>query len=381
MKILKYIVYIFLVLVILYSSWVSYPSMQQDKKEPKDKKLSTPVIINAGQNSGNGNLVGMQVSISGIDYSTEHRFYDKLETLMQHAKYNGFLNHQTTVLFPEHIGTFLVLNGEKPSAYLADDYKKAISSMKLSNIINYYLNYFNSSSGTKDIETLLKIKAEAVRDTYYKVFSKLAKIYGVYIVAGTIVLPSPIVRDGKIYIREGKLENVSFVFSPKGDVMELHSAKKTLSKVESYLLNSDKSKTTPLIQSNLLPYTSAIIISHDTLGNSSYLLNTEKIPDAILSPSSILKEEDLAWYFSKNLSKFNPNIKEVLKEKNSPTDLWLTYSLPQWIFFSGARIGLQVFLNGHIIGLNLSGYSYYIMGTEIDVVPSREDSAIINVWN
>lgn len=375
--ILKILIYVVLLIAVLFTAWIDYSKNR--KVEEKVIKKET-FILNNGQNVGRGNLLGMQVFMTGRDYSTEYTFYDQLESLLQQAKYNGFLNHQTTVLFPEHIGTFLVLVDENPKITNSKDFQEALSFIKSKQDYKFKFGFLDKGSIAKDIESVLKYKAEKMKNVYFKVFSKLATIYGIHIVAGTIVLPSPIVKNGKIFLREGKLQNVSFVFKPDGSVMESQFIKKTTSEIESSVVSVDSNKTIPMVKSNNLPYVSTILTSHDTLGNASYVLNTEKRPDAILSPSCLLKKEDLKWYFKKYAKKFNPDIQETIKTNAMATDLWLTYTLPQWIFFSGAQIGLQIFLKGEILGIEFSGVSYYINGTEIQIVPMDEKTAIVNVW-
>lgn len=51
---------------------------------------------------------------------------------------------------------------------------------------------------------------------YQSVFSRLAQSYAVTVVAGSTVLPSPFVLDGRVRAREAPLYGVTAVFAPDG---------------------------------------------------------------------------------------------------------------------------------------------------------------------
>ena len=60
------------------------------------------------------------------------------------------------------------------------------------------------------------MKARPMAETYQLTFDMLAAKFAVTIVAGSILLPDPSVRDGKLAVGNGQLYNVSAVFLPDG---------------------------------------------------------------------------------------------------------------------------------------------------------------------
>ncbi len=45
----------------------------------------------------------------------------KFHAYLENARRQGLLNERTVVVFPEHVGTWLVASGEKPEVYAAAD--------------------------------------------------------------------------------------------------------------------------------------------------------------------------------------------------------------------------------------------------------------------
>ena len=61
-------------------------------------------------------------------------------------------------------------------------------------------------------EAQLRMKASRMADDYQRVFGGLARQFGVTLVAGSIVLPEPSLREGRLVAGDGPLYNVAVTF-------------------------------------------------------------------------------------------------------------------------------------------------------------------------
>ena len=81
--------------------------------------LRITLAVNEGQPADRGNLLGIQPELFPGDYQSLERLHLKLAAYLQTARDQGLLNEKTIVVLPEHIGTWLMLSGEKNELYQA----------------------------------------------------------------------------------------------------------------------------------------------------------------------------------------------------------------------------------------------------------------------
>ncbi len=176
-----------------------------------------------GLDSGRGNLVGIQPYFLPVDYSSETAFFNKLNGYFSEAKKRGVLNPKSILVLPEYTGTWLVAMGEKASVYTAATSAEALQTVALSNLFAFFNAKLASPDSTKDQTTdaLFRMKAREMAETYERVFSTLAKNYGITVVAGSILLPEPSIANQRLTPGTGPLQNVSAVFRPDGSLAGL----------------------------------------------------------------------------------------------------------------------------------------------------------------
>ncbi len=68
-----------------------------------------------GEDTGSGNLLGIQPYMTPADYASEERFHEKLDGYLRRGHEAGFVGEKTVVVFPEYLGAWLVAIGEKES--------------------------------------------------------------------------------------------------------------------------------------------------------------------------------------------------------------------------------------------------------------------------
>lgn len=174
-------------------------------------------VLELGRSTSGGNIVGIQAYMEIKDYASEKNFYTKINSFMEKVLEKGFIKDKTVVVFPEYIGTFLVLVSEKAAIFNEDTLEKAMTIMALSNIFSFLKELVLAPDvKEKPSYSLFKLKSSEMAEVYNSVFSQVAKKYGVTLVAGSIVLSEPEIAGNSIVTGDGKLYNSSFVYDSNG---------------------------------------------------------------------------------------------------------------------------------------------------------------------
>lgn len=114
------------------------------------------------------------------------------------------------------IGTWLVLANEKGDLYQAQTLEEAMQLMVLSNLPKFATSYAEAKGEDRVRDGLFRMKSGTMAQIYQDTFARLAKKYGVTIVAGSIDLPEPEVESGMLVPTSGELQNIAAVFRPDG---------------------------------------------------------------------------------------------------------------------------------------------------------------------
>lgn len=174
---------------------------------------------NQGTPEGAGNLLGLQPHMTPADYQNPHRLQMKFEAYLRQAQAKGLLGPKTIVVLPEHIGTWLWLTGEKDQVYQADHLQTASNWLTLSNLAAFVQAWAGGEGKHRFSEAQLRMKAARMADDYQRVFGGLARQFGVTLVAGSIILPEPRAREGRLVIGDGPLYNVAVTFASDGHLL------------------------------------------------------------------------------------------------------------------------------------------------------------------
>ena len=177
-------------------------------------KTATDVPMKSyGQKGNGGNLVGIEPYLTPQDYTSPGKLEKKLAGYLSAAQEKGWINERTVVVWPEYIGTWLLVSGEKTVPTLQEVVAKLIES----HLEAFLTAYAASTEQNKIYAALFRMKAQVMADGYHSIFSGLARKFKVTTIAGSTVLPSPQLIDGKIVLDgNGPLYNVSLVFDSRG---------------------------------------------------------------------------------------------------------------------------------------------------------------------
>lgn len=343
-----------------------------------------------GINNGKGNILALSPYLKTYDFSSKEAFYNMFHYYFSFAKKRNLLNDSTIVVLPEYIGTWLVVANEKQSIYSDTSIEDGMKMLALSNLGKFGLSYIVSTSSEKTKEAIFKAKSKIMLDIYQSTFSKLAKEFRVTIVAGSIVLPNPIIKDNKIEInRIGKLYNISAVFDTNGIVISPLTKKIFPIDEEKCFTSAADKDNTPiykLINGNL-----AVLICADAWYPENYAFLKDKNVSMLLVPSFISGND--AW--NKKWKGYNgaPMPKDVTaSDTNSITehDAWLKYAMVGRILKTEINTGVNVFLRGDLWNLGSDGNtlvntSKYIDSLKVPYIyegNNKEDKTgtMVNVW-
>ena len=178
--------------------------------------LRIDLAIDQGTPADRGNLLGIQPELFPTDYQSAERLHRKLAAYLQKAQEQGLLNEKTIVVLPEHVGTWLMVSGEKDELYQANTIKEAMNWLAVSNPLQFVRALISAKADNRLDDAHLRMKAKGMAKDYQALFGGLAKEFHVTLVAGSIVLPEPSIIDGTLKIGRGALYNSSVVFGRDG---------------------------------------------------------------------------------------------------------------------------------------------------------------------
>lgn len=149
----------------------------------------------------------VQMKLNAEDYRTEQAFENKIMGIMDQIRQESG-EGRLLVAFPEHIGTFCILSNAPDRIWSKKSFAQASLSLIRHNwiaVLHYMLHYRVSP-----VRALFLAKAKDIERIYLSTFTKAAREYGAWIVAGSATL-----RWGETK----RIYNSSPIITPTGDVI------------------------------------------------------------------------------------------------------------------------------------------------------------------
>jgi hypothetical protein len=188
---------------------------RRDPKQAVEPALEDFRLVGE-HDAGRANLLAVQPAVEPADFASAERLHLKLDAYLKDAADKGALGARTLVVFPQHIGTWLVAAHEKRAVYSAPDLGRAAALICASNLPLFGREWIRAMSEDKATTALFAFKAEVIARSYEWVFSRLAREHKCAIVAGSVVLPQPTIAEGRVIFSEGSLYEASYVFGSHG---------------------------------------------------------------------------------------------------------------------------------------------------------------------
>lgn len=350
---MRHLISLLILLLFIWLVW-SYSGRNMPLEEAK-ARISVIQEINPSD-SLDRNVIGIQPYMEVADYFNQAKFADKIRLYLIEADRKELIGRKTIVLFPEYIGTWLVLEGEKHVLAKKETLKAALTTMVLSNFFDFSLAYLKTSKEEdRSASALFRMKAKTMVASYYLTFSELAKASKIHIAAGSIILPGPTVVDGMIHVNpNGPLYNAAFVFGPDGKVIGEPILKAF--PIESEL---------PFLMAGIpgenstfdLPFAkTSILVCADSWYPVAYQSASIQNAELILVPSFCTGDGamDILWKgYSGNPAPVGTDKNDI--DKLTEGEAWEKYALPGQILNTPAKAGLNVFLRGNLWDLGADG--------------------------
>lgn len=183
--------------------------------------LGTARAQNAPEPAPEVQLVAVQMTLDLNDYWTRESFERKIREQMDAVATATDPDIPTLVVFPEDVGLLLVVQGMEERLAGIDSIGTAIETVIKAHTVP--LLWTRLIRWKSWVPALLLNKNKMMAETYFEVFSAAARDYGVYVVAGSAVLPPYRVDDGVVQWQRGpthhRVHNTSYLFGPDGLVI------------------------------------------------------------------------------------------------------------------------------------------------------------------
>jgi len=347
-------------------------------------KMDDPVIPNLhqlGRERGRGNLLGIEPYMVSQDYTSKDSFFDKLNTYLLAAQHEKWLNAKTIVLFPEYIGTWLVLTNEGEKIFQAATLAAAERTLALHHPLKFGAYFLRSTEKGRAEAAFFKMKAHQMAMIYHDVFSQLARNYAVTIIAGSIVLPAHKISSQELILNEGPLSNISVIYQPDGTPHPrlIYKAFPTLNELPFTTpasANDNSSFETPAGRLGVL-------ICADSWYPQAYIPLKEQGIDLLAVPSYDvfgMQQWNQPWPGYNGWQ--TPTDVDTNDVRNiTEAQAWKNYSLAGRIRSSGATHGMNVFLRGKLWDQDLGGRPATLVSEEnIFVEEQTQKAAMLSLW-
>jgi predicted amidohydrolase len=340
--------------------------------------LRIKLAVDQGTPADRGNLLGIQPELFPTDYQSPERLHRKLAAYLQKARDQGLLNDKTVVVLPEHIGTWLMVSGEKDELYQASTLKEAMNWLAASNPLKFARALISADGGNRLDDAHLRMKAKTMARDYQDLFGGLAKEFRVTLVAGSIVLPEPSIIDGALKIGSGALYNSSVVFSrdgvplgqPQRQMYPVFSGPDAIKDNADHLLNVVDTPAGRL----------GVLIGRDSWYPENYRTLDDLGVQLVASPAFIAGRG--AWERPWRGYRGAPTPRSVMLKSGelSEGQAWRSLNLTAKAPASQAIAGMSVFLRGQFWDQASAGQSFLSSNGQQFADGNARGARLLNLW-
>jgi len=343
--------------------------------------LSIPNLHQLGSDRGRGNLLGIEPYMIPQDYISADSFYNKLNNYIIAAQHENWLNDKTVIVFPEYIGSWLVLAGENEKVLQTTTLSSAERTIAVNHLWSFIRNFLAAKESGRAEAAFFRMKAEQMAGIYHDVFSRLARGYAATIVAGSIVLPSPQVSNRGLILNKGHLFNTSIVYQSDGNPYPDPVLKVFPTSIEQSFLSHASAEDLPTFDTPAGRL--GVLICADSWFPQVYIPLKEQGIDLLAVPS-FGGFTSYTWSDPWNGHDGWPVPTDVDKndvKKLTEGQAWNKYALAGRISSSGGKYGINVFLRGKLWDQDSGGWpATLIKDGEVFVEEQSDKAAILNLW-
>ncbi|MDX1931219.1 MAG: nitrilase-related carbon-nitrogen hydrolase [Capsulimonadales bacterium] len=343
------------------------------------ERSHTVRLFEFGENVHRGNLVGVQARMTPADYVSGDRFKDKLRAYLLAARSCGWLGPRTTVVFPEHIGTWLILSGEDDRIAREATLSGALRRFAFRHLPALVRGALVATEADRVAATLFRIKAPRMARLYQEAFSGLAADFEVTVVGGTTVLPDPAITPEGVVAGTGPLRNVAVVFRPDGQPYSPPILKVFPTGAEQAFLRAPERREWPVLETPAGRL--GVLICADAWYPEPYAALKAQGVEWIVVPSHATGID--TWRKPWPGYDGAPMPTDVLPgdvNRLTEAEAWQRYALAGRIAASGAKAGINVFLSGVLWDLGAQGDSLVVRTGEPPHLVEGGQAAMIKLW-
>ncbi|KPG93014.1 carbon-nitrogen hydrolase [Pseudomonas sp. RIT-PI-q] len=340
--------------------------------------LRINLAVDQGTPADRGNLLGIQPELFPTDYQSPERLHRKLAAYLQKARDQGLLNEKTIVVLPEHIGTWLMVSGEKDELYQATTLKEAMNWLAVSNPLKFLRALINAKGDSRLDDAHLRMKAKGMAKDYQALFGGLAKEFNVTLVAGSIVLPDPSIIDGALKIGRGALYNSSVVFGRDG--LPLGQPQRQMHPIfaEHEVIAANGEHTLSVVDTPAGRL--GILIGSDSWYPDNYRKLDAQGAQFVAVPAFVIGRGtwDKPWRGYKGLS--TPGSVSLKADELSEGQAWHRLTLTAQPPSSQATAGMSVFLRGQFWDQGSAGQSFLSSNGQQFADGNARGARLLNLW-
>ncbi len=339
--------------------------------------LRIKLAVDQGTPADRGNLLGIQPELFPTDYQNPERLHRKLAAYLQQAQDQGLLNDKTVVVLPEHVGTWLMISGEKDELYQAPTLAEAMNWLAASNPLLFARAWLSAKGSDRLDDAHLRMKSRAMAKDYQTLFGGLAKEFHVTLVAGSIVLPEPTIRDGQLKPGSGALYNSSVVFGRDG--VPLGQPQRQMHPVfDQHDVIQASERTINVVDTPAGRL--GVLIGRDSWYPDNYRQLDEQSAQLVAVPAQVLGQGawDQPWRGYKGSS--TPSSVSLKPGDVSEGQAWHRLTLTTQPPGSRAIAGMSVFLRGQFWDKASSGQSFLSSNGQQFAAGDARGACLLNIW-
>ena len=340
--------------------------------------LRIKLAVDQGTPADRGNLLGIQPELYPTDYQSPERLHRKLAAYLQQAQDQGLLNDKTIVVLPEHVGTWLMISGEKDELYQAPTLTEAMNWLAASNPLLFARAWLTAKGSNRLNDAHLRMKSKSMAKDYQALFGGLAKEFHVTLVAGSIVLPEPSIRDGQLKPGSGALFNSSVVFGrdgvplgqPQRQMHPIFDQRDVLEGEDQHAINVVDTPAGRL----------GILIGSDSWYPDNYRKLDAQGAQLVAVPAFVVGHNvwDQPWSGYKGSS--TPSSVSLKPGEVSEGQAWHRLTLTAQPPANNALAGMSVFLRGQFWDKLSSGQSFLSSNGQQFADGEARGARLLNVW-
>lgn len=371
------------VATLIYQRWRLAGRVDVVDESNDDPALHLSKVVAYGGDRGQGNWVAIQPYMTARDYESEATFYAKLDSYLHEAAERDWLTPRSVVMFPEHIGTWLVAIGEKRGVFTARTVMDALRLVVWSNLPEFLWAWaktvFAGGAGDLAQASVFQMKGQTMARAYQDVFGMLAREHDITVVAGSIILPEPQIVKGKLQVGDGPLYNVAVVYGPDGRAHEPLVRKAFLTVEELPFVSGGAVEELPVFE---LPIgRAAVLICADAWYPESYGVVGAKGAELVIVPAFSIG----AGSWRKSWDGYSGHDRPDDVERGDIAritlhEAWLKYGMASRGPRAGLRHGMNVFLRGELWDLGGDGIPITVHDGEVIETRYGDGAAVVNVW-